>query len=231
LKETYDFVNKVSDLDVKVDNYMVSFDVESLFTNVPTRETIELILQLAYPNNDESFLFHDLDKKAMRKLLIFCTQESHFQFNGVYYDQIDGVAMGSPLGPLFANVFMSEFERKHMAQLKELGVIKWFRYVDDVFATMSDKKQVNRVLDFLNKHHANLKFTTESETKNQLQVQHQDLPKKDLHRCISQLEESYSEQVQDRLNSLSSEPNLEDLQRQQGSTRRTREVEDHSLSE
>ncbi len=54
-----------------------------------------------------------------------------------------------------------------MAQLKELGVIKWFRYVDDVFATMSDKKQVNRVLDFLNKQHANLKFTTKSETKNQ----------------------------------------------------------------
>jgi hypothetical protein len=127
LKDTYDFVNKVSDLDVKVDNYMVSFDVESLFTNVPTSETIELILELAYPSNDKSFLFHDLGKKAMRKLLIFCTQESHFQFNGFYYDQIDGVAMGSPLGPLFANVFMSEFERKHMAKLKELGVIKCYQ--------------------------------------------------------------------------------------------------------
>jgi hypothetical protein len=68
--------------------------------------------------------------------------------------------MGSPLGPLFANVFMSEFERKHMVKLKELGVIKWFRYVDDVFATLSDKKQVNHVFDFLNKQHANLKFTT-----------------------------------------------------------------------
>ncbi|CAF0999626.1 unnamed protein product [Brachionus calyciflorus] len=46
---------------------------------------------------------------SIKHLLIVCTQESHFQFNGEYFDQTDGVAMGSPLGPLFANIFMSEF--------------------------------------------------------------------------------------------------------------------------
>ena len=46
--------------------------------------------------------------------------------------QIVGVAIGSPLGPLFANVFMSDFERKHMSSLKERGVKLWLRYVDDV---------------------------------------------------------------------------------------------------
>lgn len=39
--------------------------------------------------------------------------------------------MGSPLGPLFANIFMDEFERKHMENLKNLGVEFWSRYVDD----------------------------------------------------------------------------------------------------
>ena len=44
LKDTFDFVKKVSKLSTLLEKYMVSFDVESLFTNVPTTETIEIIL-------------------------------------------------------------------------------------------------------------------------------------------------------------------------------------------
>ena len=112
LKDTYDFVNKIRFVEPKLDRFLVSFDVESLFTNVPTVETIDLIIELAFKDNNTTY--HDLTKKQLRDLLKMCTSESHFQFGGVYYDQIDGVAMGSPLGPLFANVFMSDFERKHM---------------------------------------------------------------------------------------------------------------------
>ena len=104
LKDTFDFVNKVSNLNVNSDSYLVSFDVESLFTNVPTKETIEIILDLVF--QDEIVVFDDLSREELKKLLTICTQESHFQFNGQYYDQVDGVAMGSPLGPLFAYVFI-----------------------------------------------------------------------------------------------------------------------------
>ncbi len=48
LKDTYDFVNKISTLDSNVSRYQVSFDVESLFTNVPTKETIDIILVMVY---------------------------------------------------------------------------------------------------------------------------------------------------------------------------------------
>ena len=119
LKDTFDFVNKVSCLPTSQEQFMVSFDVESLFTNIPTDETIEIILNRAYK---ESQKFNDMDRETLKKLLIICTKESHFQFNGKYYDQIDGVAMGSPLGPLFANIFNDEFESIHMNQLKDLGV-------------------------------------------------------------------------------------------------------------
>ncbi|CAF0897904.1 unnamed protein product [Brachionus calyciflorus] len=114
---------------------MLSFDVESLFTNVPKLETIEQILDLAYKMGRT--LFHGLKRDELKHLLIVCTQESHFQFNGEYFDQTDGVAMGSPLGPLFANIFMSEFEKKHMVELKKLGISFWKRYVDDIFATLN----------------------------------------------------------------------------------------------
>jgi hypothetical protein len=176
----------VSDLDVQVDPYMVSFDVESLFTNVPTQETIELILKLAFPNDEENVLFHGLTRTALRRLLVICTQESHFQFNGKYYDQIDGVAMGSPLGPLFANVFMSEFERGCITRLRELGVIKWYRYVDDVFATVTDSNAVDDVLRFLNSQHPNIRFTCEHENKNQLPF---------LDTCVVRLANRYKTKV------------------------------------
>ena len=76
--------------------------------------------------------------------------------------------MGSPLGPLFANVFMSNFEKRHRDKLKELGVNLWLRYVDDIFATLEDIDKATKVLDFLNKQHPNIKFTIEFEANNKL---------------------------------------------------------------
>ena len=46
----------------------------------------------------------------MKKLLTICTKNVHFSFNNYIYIQIDGVAMGSPLGPVIANMFMVELE-------------------------------------------------------------------------------------------------------------------------
>ena len=42
----------------------------------------------------------------MKKLLLLCTKHVHFTFNGDIYIQLNGVAMGLPLEPLLANIFM-----------------------------------------------------------------------------------------------------------------------------
>jgi predicted GIY-YIG superfamily endonuclease len=165
IKDTFDFVNRISKLIVKDGEIMVSFDIVSLFTNIPTLETIEIILNRAYTDND---LFHGMDRETLKKLLIICTQESHFQFNGKFYDQKDGVAMGSPLGPLFAIIFMDEFEHKHMERLKELGVATWMRYVDDIFSLLRDRTCLENILKFINDQHPNIKFTTECEIENKI---------------------------------------------------------------
>jgi hypothetical protein len=150
----------------------VSYDVVSLFTNIPTIETIEIILDQIYtkpdpvpvrtggrgrPPNPDRLLFekfHGLTRPEMKKLLIICTQESHFVFNGKFYDQTDGMSMGSPLGPLFANAFMSSLEKKHMPKLEELGVKCWLRFVDDTFVILKNKAIAGLVLDYLNNVHA-----------------------------------------------------------------------------
>ena len=99
LKDSFDFVNKVSQLNPEIDVSMLSFDVESLFTNIPTLERIEIILGKIYIKNKK--YFHGLTKEELEKLLKVCTQESHFQFNEQYYDQKEGVSMGSPPWTIF----------------------------------------------------------------------------------------------------------------------------------
>ena len=77
---------------------MCSLDVSSLFTlkSATRRNTKHLSRQIVFSC----------------KLLEFATKKRHFLFDGKYYDQIDGVAMGSPLGPVLATIFYVWFWRK-----------------------------------------------------------------------------------------------------------------------
>ena len=88
---------------------MASFHVTSLFTNIPLDETNDLISHHVFRN---AVRFHGLTEYEFRKLLGFAVKNCHFLFNGVLYQQIDGVDMGSPLGPLFANIFLSLHEKE-----------------------------------------------------------------------------------------------------------------------
>lgn len=105
---------------------------------------IDIAIKLAFPRNTK--YFQGFSKKELRRLLEICTQESHFQFESEFYEQIDGVSMGSPLGPLFANLFMCDFEKKHLSKLKNMEVSTWLRYVDDIFASFRSKEQAEQVL-------------------------------------------------------------------------------------
>ena len=86
---------------------MVSFDVESLFTNIPLLESIELAVDYILSGNPNI----KLSKDSLKELILVATAQTHFLFQGNYYDQIDGVAMGSPLAPVVANLFMGHHER------------------------------------------------------------------------------------------------------------------------
>ena len=99
---------KINDQDVSV-----SYDVSSLFTNVPVDETIESIAERAFENdwfNKEHNL--NITKSDLIELLRIATKNQLFQFEGNLYEQVDGVAMGSPLGPLMANAFMCNIEKQ-----------------------------------------------------------------------------------------------------------------------
>ena len=108
-------------------------------------------------------MVNGLDRHQLRKLLVICTQKAHFQFKGNFFDQIDGVAMGCPLGPTFAEMFMAYFEEKYMKTIEEHGVVLWLRFVDDILLFIKDISNSAKLLELLNSRHPNIKFTEEKE--------------------------------------------------------------------
>ena len=92
---------------------MGRLDVDSLFTNVPLEETINICNNLLYDNED---VIKSINKSEFKNLLSLASQESPFIFNNVLYKQKDGMAMGLSLGPTMANVFSSFYEIKWLEQ-------------------------------------------------------------------------------------------------------------------
>ena len=158
VESSKDFVDMLKNKSLPPGFSLVSFDVVSLFTKVPLDFTIDLILKKIY---DERQIVTKISRQQMKKLLLICTKEMHFSFNGKMYQQIDGVAMGSPLGPIIANIFMSELEQTLVPTLTD-DVSLWTRYVDDTFAFVREGS-VQKVLDCLNGFHPSIQFTHECE--------------------------------------------------------------------
>ena len=101
-------------------------------------------------------------------LFVFATSQTYFLFNNEVYDQTDGVAMGSPLGPVLANLFMGYHESKWLNSEESSTVLFYKRYVDDIFCLFKCEADAEHFLNFLNRQHPNIKFTIENEKGNQL---------------------------------------------------------------
>ena len=87
------------------------------------------------------------------------TKHQLFQFEGNLYEQIDGVAMGSPLRSLMANAFMCSIEDRLEEQGKMPELYK--RYVDDTLSIMADTEKAEKFLATLNESHPSVSFTME----------------------------------------------------------------------
>ena len=91
------------------DDYkLISFDVTSLFTNVPLDYTINIILKRI---SDQRELETKISRKEMKDLLLLSTKNVHFSYNNKLYSQKDGAAMGLLLGPATAGIFIADLER------------------------------------------------------------------------------------------------------------------------
>ncbi|VDP91837.1 unnamed protein product [Echinostoma caproni] len=76
---------------------------------------------------------------------------------------MDGVAMGSPLGPLLADIFVAKLERSKLSQTIE-GLAHYSRYMDDIFCVTDRKHDIQQILNLFNEEHPSLEFTVKVET-------------------------------------------------------------------
>ena len=138
IKDSFTFAEEVAEQNAGF--YMVSFDVESLFTNIPLDETINICVDRLYANKKK---VRGLLKRQFKELLTLATKSSCFLFNGIYYSKVDGVAMGSPLGPTLANLFLAYHEEKWLNDCPVQFKPQYYRrYVDDVFLMFENRSQV-----------------------------------------------------------------------------------------
>ncbi|XP_068233348.1 uncharacterized protein [Palaemon carinicauda] len=123
-----EFLERIKD--VRGEGVITSIYVESLFTNVPVDETIDLIADRVY--RDEATLELNIPEQALRTLLAICTKRTPFTTHrGHVYLQKNAVAMVSSLGVLFANFYMGVVEERVFSQLE--CPLAYFRYIDDTF--------------------------------------------------------------------------------------------------
>ena len=162
IKDSFSFVQELLNSDINSDSVaMASFDITSLFANIPVDETIEIISNQLFAN---CMYFEGFDRSQFTKLISLAVKNCHFTFNDRIYQQIDGVAMGSPLGPLFANIFMSFHEKSWLYSCP--SAFKPFvcrRYVDDCFLLFKSSDHLPLFLNYLNHQHPNISFTSELE--------------------------------------------------------------------
>ena len=134
IKDSAHFVDLVKDIKLSEDEVMISFDVKSLFTNVPITEAVEVIHDML--KSDETLEERTvLSPDRIAELLDLCLRSTYFSYNDTFYEQKEGAAMGSPVSAVVANLYMEYFEQIAI----ESSCVKpgiWSRYVDDTFCIL-----------------------------------------------------------------------------------------------
>lgn len=162
VKNSYDFKSKIDTITLQPNDILVSFDVISLFTNIP----VDIAISEIDKRWDEIKHNTDItDKEAFMDLLKFCIKDNNFfKFQNIFYKQKKGLAMGNPLSPILADIVL---ELLFNNTLKKLNFNPTFlyKYVDDIILAIPET-HIQILHTELEKFHKDLKFTIEKENNN-----------------------------------------------------------------
>lgn len=164
IKNSYEMINHLKNLSIPEDEIMISFDVTSLFTNVPITETLKYTRELLQKDNhlhQRTMLSVDDIIEGME----ICLRCTYFKFRNQTYEQMDGVAMGCPLSTIGADIFMEKLEDAIIHNNPMVNSYK--RYVDDSFCN-AKSSDITLIQAELNSFHPQIQFTCETEKEGKL---------------------------------------------------------------
>ena len=146
--------------------YLVTIDVNSLYTNIPTQEGINACLNYIDQNEDLLPNFTP-NKRIMKTLFHFVLEHNYFLFNDKLYKQLQGTAMGTKVAPCFADLFLGKFEEDFILTPEITNKIKLYkRFLDDIFILWTGNlKELNTFIEYINNIHPTIKFTHKYSTK------------------------------------------------------------------
>ena len=152
----------MADLRIEVDEVLVSFDVSSLFTNVPVDEAVQVRDRL---RQDETLADRTtLSPNRVADLLMMCLKSMYFSYRGEFFEQQEGAAMGSPISAVVADLYMEFFEELALRTANKYAF--WKRYVDDTCCIVK-KGTVEELLTHLNMQ-LSIRFAMEVEKEGRL---------------------------------------------------------------
>ena len=159
LKNTKDFIEQIKDVKLLPDETIISYDIKALFTSVPIQPVINII-KSKLENDKDLKLRTSMSIHHIISLLEFCLKSTYFIFRGQYYEQLEGAAMGSPLSPIIANLYMEEFETKALNTAPNPPTL-WKRFVDDTFVVIKKCHQ-EEFFHHINSIEDSIQFTAEA---------------------------------------------------------------------
>ncbi|KAL2102106.1 hypothetical protein ACEWY4_001274 [Coilia grayii] len=152
LKDTYDFINKVKQIELQPRTYLFTIDIDSLYTNIETKRglsTVKKWLQ-RHPQADRPDV-------TLIQLLELSLTKNDFEFNGQYFLQTRGTAMGKKFAPAYANIYMAEWEETVLAKCR-LRPSHYYRFLDDIWGTWPHTEtEFEEFIVTLNSHHPYIK--------------------------------------------------------------------------
>ena len=158
LKNTADLMSKIANVPTRCKR-LVSFDVKSLFTSVPIADALAAAALAVDKIGQENL---PLPRDDFLELVELCVRFGVFEFEGEHWVQLEGLAMGSPLSAILAQLVMETLESQKLIPLLPANSI-WYRYVDDIIAIIPLRTNVNDLLQQLNGVHPDIQFTVEEE--------------------------------------------------------------------
>ena len=158
LKNTQHFIQQLQGKKLEPGEVITSFDVKALFTSVPVKPAIQIVKQRLQQDNTLPQRT-SMSIAQITSLLEFCLTNTYFLFQGKYYEQVQGAAMGSPISPLIANIFMEEFEVKALSSIPHPSSL-WLRFVDDTFV-INRAEHSQDLLHHINNQNPHIQVTVE----------------------------------------------------------------------
>lgn len=158
IKDTGDFLKLIHSYkdSFPKETILVTIDVKSLYTCIPHEEGIQAACDafLSTPNRRKPPLWF------FKKCLSYVLKYNFFEFNGKFYRQITGTAMGTRMAPSFACIFMGYLEKRLIEQLPvDMKPLVWKRYIDDIFVIWPHGvKSLQLFFNFLDSFHGHIKF-------------------------------------------------------------------------